>query len=61
MTLTRAFRFDRMRIFGTGSKLSVCIEDVYRFEGHRRLSASTQLVFCDVTLPKPGNSMYMMK
>lgn len=39
---------------GTGSKLSVCIEDVYRVWKDTAASASTQLVFCDVGTPKAG-------
>ena len=39
---------------GTGSKLSVCIEDVYQVWKDTAASASTQLVFCDVGTPKAG-------
>lgn len=39
---------------GTGSKLSVCIEDVYQVWKGTAASASTQLVFCDVGTPKAG-------
>ena len=39
---------------GTGSKLSVCIEDVYQVWKDTATSASTQLVFCDVGTPKAG-------
>lgn len=39
---------------GTGSKLSVCIEDVYEVWKDTAASASTQLVFCDVGTPKAG-------
>lgn len=39
---------------GTGSKLSVCIEDVYQVWRDTAASASTQLVFCDVGTPKAG-------
>lgn len=39
---------------GTGSKLSVCIEDVYQIWKDTAASASTQLVFCDVGTPKAG-------
>ena len=39
---------------GTGSKLNVCIEDVYQVWKDTAASASTQLVFCDVGTPKAG-------
>ena len=39
---------------GTGSKLSVCIEDVYQVWKDTTAAASTQLVFCDVGTPKAG-------
>ncbi len=39
---------------GTGSKLSVCIEDIYQVWKDTAVSASTQLVFCDVGTPKAG-------
>ena len=39
---------------GTGSKLSVCIEDVYQVWKDTAAAASTQLVFCDVGTPKAG-------
>ena len=37
---------------GTGSKLNVCIEDVYQVWKDTAASASTQLIFCDVGTPK---------
>ena len=39
---------------GTGSKLNVCIEDIYQVWRDTAASASTQLVFCDVGTPKAG-------
>lgn len=39
---------------GTGSKLNVCIEDVYQVWKDTAASASTQLIFCDVGTPKAG-------
>lgn len=39
---------------GTGSKLNVCIEDVYQIWKETADNASTQLIFCDVGTPKAG-------
>lgn len=39
---------------GTGSKLSICIEDIYQVWSETVDTASTQLVFCDVGTPKAG-------
>ena len=39
---------------GTGSKLNVCIEDIYQVWKDTAATASTQLVFCDVGTPKAG-------
>lgn len=39
---------------GTGSKLNVCIEDIYQVWSETTAAASTQLVFCDVGTPKAG-------
>lgn len=39
---------------GTGSKLNVCIEDVYQIWKETADNASTQLIFCDAGTPKAG-------
>ena len=39
---------------GTGSKLNICIEDIYQVWNETADAASTQLVFCDVGTPKAG-------
>lgn len=39
---------------GTGSKLNVCIDEVYQVWADTAASSSTQLIFCDVGTPKAG-------
>ena len=39
---------------GTGSKLNICIDEVYQVWADTAEASSTQLIFCDVGTPKAG-------
>ena len=39
---------------GTGSKLNICIDEVYQVWADTAAASSTQLIFCDVGTPKAG-------
>ena len=39
---------------GTGSKLNICIDEVYQVWADTAAASSTQLIFCDVGTPKVG-------